>query len=375
LPSNHRHKIDILLPVKERFTQQNAGAISGVVNDLVTASTYGNNLSIFGYLVAQPLNSKNFIGLRPKAPWLHGNNIAFALAYLAHLKKTKLPDLVEVHNRGQIAKFIAKNRPDLRVSLYLHNDPRDMLGTKTETQRLKLLSNLAGVVCVSDYIKNCYLDGLTLSDSLLAKIQVARNGTNRWIRNKPKKKPVILIAGRVVPQKGTLEAVTALSRLLPNHPSWTLIVAGAKRFEAAKRDRYEQKVFDLMEPLGSQAKMLGFIPANEVRKLQALSAISACPSLWDDPMPKSVIESLAAGCALLTTRRGGIPEVAEGRALIIDDPSIENFYTGFSKLIADDNYRVSLQSKTWEDFPFTAKLMAESADLCRLRAIEANPGQ
>ena len=40
-------------------------------------------------------------------------------------------------------------------------------------------------------------------------------------------------------------------------------------------------------------------------------------------MAKTGLEALAVGSALLTTRRGGIPEVAEGRAHIVDTPDVD----------------------------------------------------
>ena len=109
-----------------------------------------------------------------------------------------------------------------------------------------------------------------------------------------------------------------------------------------------------------------------MRKWQARAAISACPSLWHDPMPKAVLESLAAGCALITTRRGGIPEVAEGRALIIEDPSVESFIKGFEKLLSDKAYRQKLQKIAWHDFPFTDVAMASKADKLRFDALKIN---
>ena len=86
-------------------------------------------------------------------------------------------------------------------------------------------------------------------------------------------------------------------------------------------------------------------------------------------MPKAVIESLAAGCALLTTRRGGIPEVADGRAHIVDTPSIEQFRAAFEKLLTDDVYLKRLQDAAWNDFPFTANAMADDADALRAQCL------
>ncbi len=363
-------RIDILLPVKERFTLKNAGAISGVVRDLVEASTQQDSLTVFGHPVEQPLGTSRFIGLAPKFPWLYGRNIGFAAAYLDYVRNGPTPDLVEVHSRSHVADYLVKKRPDMRVSLYFHNDPRDMRGSKTAAERRSLLGRLAGITCVSDYIRSCFLDGLDVTPEQAAKVGVARNGAVRWLAEKPEKEPVILLAGRMVPEKGFLECTQALTKVLPKYPNWTLIIAGARRFEEAQPGSYEAKIADAIAPLGDQARMLGFIPIDQVRGWQARAAISACPSIWNDPMPKAVLESLAAGCALVTTRRGGIPEVAEGRALIVDDPSVDGFTDAFDRLLRDHRYRQELQDMAWADFPFTDELMAKAADQCRQMALQ-----
>ena len=365
-------KIDILLPAKERFSPSNAGAISGVVRDLVQASQAAKQFRIIGTDVDTSLMPDHFTGLLPKRRWLNGHNIGLAAAYLDLISATGVADLVEVHNRCQVVRYLVQKRPSLRVSLYLHNDPRQMKGGQSVSQRRYLLEKLAGIICVSDYIRNCFLDGLGDCGDLASKIGVARNGAHRWLKKPAVKENFILLAGRMVPEKGILECATAVAQILPDHPGWTLIIAGAKRFEESAPGSYEDKIATVIAPLKERAKMLGFIPIAEMQDWQARAAISACPSLWHDPMPKAVLESLAAGCALLTTRRGGIPEAAEGRALIIDTPSVENFANGFDKLLGDAVLRQNLQNIAWQDFPFTDTRMAEAADQLRLQALTHN---
>ena len=115
----------------------------------------------------------------------------------------------------------------------------------------------------------------------------------------------------------------------------------------------------------------------QLLRLQQEAAVIACPSIWDEPLGKTALEAIAAGSALLTTRRGGIPEVAEGRAHIVDDPSPETFAEALRKLVGDDEYRTGLQQAAWNDFPFTAKGMADIADSARCAAIkrERNAGK
>ena len=362
-------KIDILLPAKERFSPSNAGAISGVVRDLVQASRAAKQFHIIGTDVDISLMPDRFTGLQPKRRWLNGHNIGLAAAYLDLINANGVPDLVEVHSRCQVAQYVAQKRQALSVTLYLHNDPRQMKGGRSVRDRRYLLQKLAGIICVSDYIRNCFLDGLDDYGDLASKVGVARNRAHRWLKKPPTKENFILLAGRMVPEKGILECATAIARVLPHHPDWTLIIAGAKRFEESVPGSYEDKISAAIAPLGERAKMLGFIPIARMRDLQARAAISACPSLWHDPMPKAVLESLAAGCALITTRRGGIPEAAEGRALIIDSPSVANFANGFDKLLGDTAFRKNLQQNAWQNFTFTDTAMAKAADQLRLKAL------
>ena len=360
--------IDILLPVKERFSHANAGAVAGVVHELATYSRQSSDIRVIGAVVEDPLPGTDFVGLTPRRAWLTGRNLGFANAYLHMIRDARAPRLVEVHARCHVAAHIAKKRPDIRVALYLHNDPREMKGAKSTGQRMAILNAMSAVICVSDYIKQCFLDGLDTSDELRAKVHTVRNGTVRWLTHPNPKKRLIFMAGRMVPEKGILECARALAVLLPHHEGWRVVVAGAKRFQTAKLSRYEREVAKALGPIGRRAVMTGHIGRDEVRRLQQEAEIIVCPSIWQEPISRAVLEALAAGSALLTTRRGGIPEVAEGRAHIVDNTGAVDFAKALERMITDDAYRKSLQERAWNDFPFTAEAMAHEADQVRARA-------
>ena len=97
-------------------------------------------------MVDTPLNNHQFLGLRPRGKWFRGNNIGCAADYLAQIEKNGAPDLVEVHSRCHVATYIKQRHPYLRVSLYLHNDPRDMKGGLSVKERTSLLRNMSGII-------------------------------------------------------------------------------------------------------------------------------------------------------------------------------------------------------------------------------------
>ena len=334
-----------MLPAKEAFSKANAGAVATYVHDIIKASKTSHAIKVFGRQVEKPFPGVAFVPLKPRMRWFFGQNIGFAAAYVHQLKNHSKPDLIEVHGRSNVALYITNKRPDIPVSLFLPNDPRGMKGSRSVEERQDLLKNLVQIVCVSHYISNCFLDGLNATPKQLEKVSVFPIGVDRSLRTPPEKEPLIFIAGRMVPEKGILEAATALAEILPFYPEWRLVIAGARRFEHAVAGNYELKVLKAIAKLGDQALMTGFIPTDDVRKWQERAAIAVCPSLWEEPLGKVVVEALAAGCAVLTTRCGGIPEVAEGRAMIIDNPSVSAFRDGFEALLKNEASRSDLQAK------------------------------
>ena len=67
----------------------------------------------------------------------------------------------------------------------------------------KSVADMAGIICVSAYIRDCFLDGLVVDEALAAKVGVAQNGAQRWLTKQPAKHPVILIAVEWYPKKGS----------------------------------------------------------------------------------------------------------------------------------------------------------------------------
>ena len=54
--------------------------------------------------------------------------------------------------------------------------------------------------------------------------------------------------------------------------------------------------------------------------------------MWEEPFGLTIVEAMAAGLPLITTRSGGIPEICEGVATIIER---ENVVTNLTSAILD----------------------------------------
>jgi len=361
--------VDIILPYKEHFSDGNAGAVSTIAYSLGSYQTPKptQSVTIFGTAIENPKKNVSFIGLSPKSFFWQSRNYAFAKAYLRYLHDANhTPDIIEVHGRPQVAMIIAKAMPDSQVTLYLHNDPRDMRGAKTVAEREMLANKLDGIISISSYIESCFYDGLKNKGQYKAKSFVNYSGAPRLIKKPANKAKQIFMAGRMVPEKGFLEACLGALPVLLDNPDWKICIAGGKNFTTDILSDYEVRLRDALAPLGDRAVFLGHRPLSDIREYQQQSEICIVPSLWQEPAGLTVIEALAAGSALITTNRGGIPELATGRALILDHTEISDFQQAIARLISSDRDRHALQKQAWEDYPFSVEAMSQNLEKFRL---------
>ena len=368
----------ILLPHKEVMTEENAGAVASVVAQHAKLSSGDHDFRVFGQMLNVPaVSGIDYVPMTPDFSWMRGRNIGLARAYVQKLNVLPRPDLVEVHGRAQVARYVCQKRPDLPVILYLHNDPRDMRGAKTEDERLWLMRHLAGIICVSDYIRSCFLDGLAPNSIENETVQSVLNGTTKSDKMHLPKEKSILVIGRMVPEKGILPACHAIAKVLKAFPDWKLHVVGGRHFRKTPPSNYEKQIEQAVSAVRGQVHLHGFQPTKFTRTLQKKAAISVVPSLWAEPCGLTGLEALAAGSALLTTDRGGIPEYASGRAVIIKlsgtERNDQNAEVAFKSalaqelhhLINENDLREALQHNAFNDFPFTAEHMVDKANRVR----------
>ena len=190
--------INILLPYKEKFTKDKASSVSITISNNFKYSNFKKNIFIYGQFVEKPMFSKNFVGIKKSWNFLRSKNLHNASEMCKKINDHNNSSIIEVHNRPYLIEYIkSKLKLSHVLTLFLHNDPLEMKGSRTIKERLDLLSNLDKVYCVSKYIKKRFLEGFDESK----KVVVLYNGVLRNIKKPPKKKNSNLV-GRIVPGKG-----------------------------------------------------------------------------------------------------------------------------------------------------------------------------
>ena len=319
-PMPNSYTIATILPPSEHFTARAAGAIALFVRDTTLESAYQNHITVFGRNDDKQhrFSKIKYKGIDPTLRLIYGRNKGYAHALVEHFKKHR-PGLIEVHNRVNIFKILAKNFTNIPISIYFHNDPLTIKGAMTPKERWNILSRADAIYCCSDYVRRRFLTGLEAGRTDHVHVVYEYTGT---IKPEPKQS-FILYVGRLIEEKGALELAQAARLVLNYFPTWRIVYAGANRPGGKNDTPYARAVMKELEALGKQALFLGHQPHGKIKSLYARAAVAVVPSTWAEPMGRTAAEALAAGCALVTSGHGGLAEIA-GNAGVLVSPVTPN---------------------------------------------------
>lgn len=150
--------------------------------------------------------------------------------------------------------------------------------------------------------------------------------------------PVILFLGRLSPRKGVPELLEALARPEMASLRWRAVLAGDGPVDDYRREAAARGLAD-------RVTMTGWVGEAEVRDLCAGSDILVLPS-HAEGMAMAVLEGLAGGLAVVTTRVGSHEEaIIDGETGLFvpvgDPPALA---AGLARLVADPGERQRLAS-------------------------------
>lgn len=136
---------------------------------------------------------------------------------------------------------------------------------------------------------------------------------------------VFLFSGRLSEEKGAKELLSAFIETNKIITKSRLVVAGSFFYDSSVHSSFEEELHHLAGQLKGKIAFTGYIDYDQMPGIYAMSDICCLPSIWEDPAPLTVIESLASGKPLITTNSGGIPEYAvDGGGIVLErDANLE----------------------------------------------------
>ncbi|MBE3520085.1 MAG: glycosyltransferase family 4 protein [Firmicutes bacterium] len=208
------------------------------------------------------------------------------------------------------------------------------------------------VICCSNYMKD---EIRSLFGVPADKIEVISNGiSSEWFTT-PRQEgenPLILYAGRLVPEKGPETLVEAMPRVLEEFPTATLVLAGSGPLEPALRNR----IFEL--GLGRAVSLAGHLDDVRLRDLYSRAWVACFPSSYE-PFGIVALEAMASGTPVVVGDTGGLREIVEhgkdGLRVAPGDPS--QLSSAIKALLRDRTWardlaasarRKALEKYSWE---------------------------
>lgn len=165
------------------------------------------------------------------------------------------------------------------------------------------------------------------------KVVVIRNGVEmlppRLQGQNDSRSLVIGCVARMDAMKGVLILLEAFITLAKEHSQIRLILVGEGDASPQLRERIAKA------GLADRVTMMGHFSGN-VHELLLTFNIFAFPSLWEG-LPYSVVEAMRAGCSIVATRVGGVPEAIrhEYEGLLINAGDGDDLLAALNRLVND----------------------------------------
>ena len=353
-------KINILLPFKEKFDKNKASSVSITVKNNLHYSKYLNEVRVYGQKVEKPLFQDNFIGFKYSYLSFKSKNefLANNMSNII-LEDTDKKQLIEVHNRPYLVDKISK-RNKYPISLFLHNDPLTMKGSKSIKDREKLLETCAAIFCVSKYIRDLFLDGVLKNHN---KVHVLYNGVDKKLKRFPKKKMEILFVGRLVPEKGVHHYVNSIKCIADTFTDWNFGLIGSfKLGENKNTNQYANRIINKFSKIGSRAIFYGFQNHQFVQNKMKTASIIIIPSIWQEPFGLVAAEAMSNGACVIASKVGGITEIIENNGILIENVDHLKLKKTLIKVLNNRKLLEDYQKKSWNNFRFSSQISSRKLD-------------
>lgn len=342
-------KISILLPYKENFTPNYAGAVSLFVNDITKESFYRNTTHVFGNTKYKPYLSSNYTNLIIKKKFFLSTNKQYVENFLKHEERIN-SDLIEVHNRPNYIEII-KKRYFKKLFLYFHNDPLQMNGSRLIIQRINLLNSVDKILFNSEWSRKRFFMNLPKEIDLLKKTAICFQSSSKVKIDFSKKEKIISFVGKLNRAKGYDLFGSAIIKILDKYPAWKSNVYGD---EPREKLLFEHK----------SLKIFGFKDNKKILKDLKKTSISVVCSRWEEPFGRTSLEAASRGSAVIISNRGGLPETAPD-AIKLKTISSVNIFKEIEKLIINKKRLMMLQKINYKNFKFTHSYISNIIDKIR----------
>ena len=165
------------------------------------------------------------------------------------------------------------------------------------------------------------------------RIRVIPHGVRMPAEVATKRENIVLFVGAIQRRKNVARLVRAFEAM---PEGWRLVLAGAAGWGAEEELRAVEA-----SPRRSSIEVCGYVSTAQLESLYSRARIFAFASL-DEGFGMPVLDAMAHGIAVITSRRSALPEVAGDAALLVDPENVDELAEALRDLAFNEDVREEL---------------------------------
>ena len=301
-------RIVVVLPRTNTYCEHRPNSIETVVRTLLAESRYRRDVTVICDEGAILPSRGNVIAV-PAGLSRRERTLA-----VAHVLRWLKPDLIEHHQQLGRAADLARMFPRAINVFYRHTSmptPKGPLDAARYAARLRPFDRLVMVAQAT-------------ADAFLADFPAFARRTSTisnpidvegWRASVEDKQPLILFAGRAMPDKGLDLVCAAIAQALDAAPAWR---ASLMLSDWHMHGDWAEPHIRTLARFGERVRVRTNAPLTAVRAETRRAAIALTPSRVREGLSLSALEAHAAGAALVSSGRGGLREASGPHAVYIE---------------------------------------------------------
>jgi glycosyltransferase involved in cell wall biosynthesis len=274
------------------------------------------------------------------------------------------PDVIEFHQQLKAAAQIARRFPGKIRVLHRHTrikPPGGLIEALRYRSRLRAFDRLIFVsrTAADEFIQ----DYPSFSDRVSAVCNPIDAAA--WRGDASDRDPVVLFAGRAMPEKGLDTFCRAMETVLDRRPDWraTLLLGDWEKHQA-----WAEPHVDRLARFGARVRVVRSAPLEEAMAATRRAAIAVTPSRVREALGLTALEAHAGGAALISSGRGGLREASGDHALYVDPDDVEALVVALCDLIDDPGRRLRMARAAQAFVTATHSPVVRAAELDGVRA-------
>lgn len=246
----------------------------------------------------------------------------------SHFLRQNTFDKVILENNIPLAWIIKLSKYKGQYYYHLHNVPR------INAYCREVFDHCTGFLCVSDFVgqkinekinaigpipKNKIKVLYNCIDTRLFNqmLKVDRSRLRKQICEKYNISPnnrIIVFAGRLSREKG----IDQLLKAIKDRNDTVVFIVGGLLYGLNLNDPYQKAIHILAEKIKNRVIFTGYIDQKVLPIYYNIADLAVFPSMWDEPAGLTMIEAMACGTPIITTRAGGITEYVDNVACVLN---------------------------------------------------------